>query len=97
VWIAAVSPQEAVCQGLQFSYGVAPVRAAEHPGDWSAFARRWAREEGLTEGQVVLTEGPSPKNTAANPRLEIVELDRGQHRQGHSHGPGRGTPQHREK
>ncbi|MEI7728761.1 MAG: pyruvate kinase [Verrucomicrobiota bacterium] len=75
VWIAAVSPHEAACHGLQFSYGVAPIHAPELPGDWSAFARRWVRDEGLVEGLVVLTEGPSRDNPEANPRLEIFNLN----------------------
>jgi pyruvate kinase len=77
VWIAAVSPDEATCHGLQFSYGVSPVHATEHPHDWSAFARRWAQSEGLPEGPIVLTEGPSPRNPQTNPRLEIIDLRRG--------------------
>lgn len=82
VWIAAVSPEEATCDGLQFSYGVSPVHAPEHPGDWSAFAGRWVRNEGLTEGLVVLTEGPSRDHPEANPRLEIFDLSHRRHRQG---------------
>ena len=71
VWIAAVSPDEATCNGLQLSYGVSPVYAPKFPGDWGAFARDWVRNEGLAEGPVVLTEGPSRENPDANPRLEI--------------------------
>jgi pyruvate kinase len=74
VWIAAVSSDEATCHGLQFSYGVSPVHAPEYPRDWSAFARRWVRNEGLAEGLVVLTEVPSRENPEANPRLEIFNL-----------------------
>ena len=74
VWIAAVSPNAATCQGLQFSYGVAPVHAPEHPHDWNAFAKCWVHSAGLAEGLIVLTEGPSPDNPAANPRLEIIDL-----------------------
>lgn len=76
VWIAAVSPEEATCQGLQFSYGVSPVHAPEHPADWSVFAAGWAQKEGLPAGLVVLTEGPSRNNPEANPRLEIFDLSR---------------------
>jgi len=76
VWIAAVCPNEAICHGLQFSYGVSPVHAPEHPGDWSAFARRWVISEGLVEGVVVLTEGPSHDNPGVAPRLEIFDLSR---------------------
>ncbi len=76
VWIAAVSPEEATCQRLQFSYGVSPVHAPKHPGDWSVFAKRWAKDEQLTTGTVVLTEGPSQDNPDSNPRLEIFALNR---------------------
>ena len=81
VWIVAVSPEAATCQGLQFSYGVSPIHAAEHPGDWSEFARCWVRNEGLAEGLMVLTAGPSRDNPEANPRLEILDLSHGHHRQ----------------
>ena len=77
VWIAAVSQEEATCQGLQFSYGVSPVYAPEPVRDWVAFARRWLQSEGLSEELVVLTEGPSPRNPQTNPRLEIIDLRRG--------------------
>jgi pyruvate kinase len=74
VWIAAVSPEEATCQGLQFSYGVSPVHAPERPEDWNAFARRWVESEGLADGLVVLAEGPSQDRPKANHRLEIIDL-----------------------
>ena len=35
------------------------------------------RSEGLAEGLVVLTEGPSRSNPQTNPRLEIIDLRRG--------------------
>lgn len=75
VWIAAVAPEEAICHGLQFSYGVFPIHAQEHPAEWSAFARRWVSSNGLDEkGLVVLTEGPSYDKPGAAPRLEIFDL-----------------------
>jgi pyruvate kinase len=74
VWIAAVSPEESTCQGLQFSYGVSPVKAEEHSRDWEAFARQWTRAAGLPAGHVVLTEGPSRVNPKANHRMEIIDL-----------------------
>jgi pyruvate kinase len=75
VWIAAVSPEEATCHGLQFSYGVSPVHAQEeHSRDWNTFAKRWLQSEGLADGLVVLTEGPSRDNPSANYRLEIIDL-----------------------
>jgi pyruvate kinase len=77
VWVAAVSPEEATCHGLQFSYGVHPVCEPEHSRDWKTFARRWVQSEGLAVGLVVLTEGPSRGNPEANHRLEIIDLSPG--------------------
>jgi len=39
VWIAAVSPQEKVCQELQFSYGVIPLHEPVVPDDWNVYVR----------------------------------------------------------
>jgi len=69
VWIAAVSSEEATCQGLQFSYGVSPVHAPERPRDWNGYGRDWVKSEGLPQGSLVLVEGPSQRNPQANPRL----------------------------
>ena len=74
VWIATISREEAICQELQFSYGVHPIHEPECPKDWNVFARRWVQSQGLTEGLVVLTEGPSPANPLANHRLEGIDL-----------------------
>ena len=73
VWIAAVSPDEATCAGLQFSYGVSPVHVAEVPDDWTSFARRWAQNQKLADGRIVLIQGPSKHNPDTNPRLEILD------------------------
>jgi len=82
VWIAAVSPEEATCQGLQFSYGVSPIHAPEHPRDWAVFAGRWMQSAGVPKGLVVLMEGPSLANPEANPRLEIFDLRHSRTEQG---------------
>jgi len=74
VWIAAVSSQEATCQGLQFSYGVHPVYEPEHPQDWNGFVRQWLRTHGVEGDLVILTEGPSSHRPEANNRMEIIDL-----------------------
>jgi len=74
VWVVAVSPERATCQGLVFSYGVTPVCAAEHDRDWKAFSRQWLENQGLDTGPVLLTEGPSREHPDANFRLEILDL-----------------------
>ena len=73
VWVAAVSPDEIICRGLQFSYGVVPVHGA-HPADWNSFAREWARSEALPEDFIVMAECPSKKTPHINPHLEVIDL-----------------------
>jgi pyruvate kinase len=73
VWIIAVSPDPAVCQGLAFSYGVHAVHLAEDPEDWSSFARQWLREHRLPGSIAVLVAGPSTRNPEANYRLEFLQ------------------------
>jgi pyruvate kinase len=75
VWITALSPDESTCQTLQFSYGIEPVAVDEDRPDWSTFARAWLAEQGITDGQVLLTQGPSPQNPCGNQRMEILVLD----------------------
>lgn len=74
VWIAAVSTDEAICRGLQFSYGVSPVYVPEIPDNWNRFARSWVQSEELPEDLIVLAECPSQRTPQTNPHLEIVDL-----------------------
>ncbi len=76
VWITAVSTEEAICRGLQFSYGVYPVHAPEDPDDWKAFAREWLQRHGIAGHMVILTQGPSPRHPDADFRMEIMDLGR---------------------
>ena len=76
-WILAVSPHEATCQQLQFTYGVFPEQEPQQPESWNLYARQWVREHELEPTLLVLTEGPSSKNPHANNRMEIIDLSRG--------------------
>lgn len=76
MWITAVSALKSTCQNLQFSYGIQPVHAPEHPEDWKSFAREWLRDNGVDGDLVVLTEGPSSRHPEANNRMEIIDLSR---------------------
>lgn len=76
IWIIAVSSEQATCRQLQFSSGVHPVCEAEHPDNWTAYARNWLKQHGLEGNLALLTEGPSRKQPDANNRLEIIDLDR---------------------
>lgn len=80
VWVLAFSPTEQACQKLLFSYGVHVVKVDEDRADWSSFARHWLRGQGLTEGLVLLTQGPSEAYPCGNHRMDIIELDPEQER-----------------
>ncbi len=76
VWITAVSSQEKTCQDLQFSYGVCPVHAIDHPDDWRSWTKRWLEHQEVSGNLVVLTEGPSTKHPHRNNRMELIDLNR---------------------
>jgi pyruvate kinase len=73
-WIVAISSQETVCQGLQFSYGVYPACETNAPEDWKGYIRQWLKRNGVEGNLVLLTAGPSTKYPEANHRLEIIDL-----------------------
>jgi pyruvate kinase len=75
VWIVALCRDEAVCQGLAFSYGVHPVRLERDPDDWNAFARRWLREHPRPGRVALLLAGPTPEAPAAAHRIEFLRVD----------------------
>jgi pyruvate kinase len=75
-WIVAVSPSMTSCQRLLFTWGVWPVRVAERPDDWRAFARDWLGKHGIDGTLALVTEGPSPRHPEANERIEILDLRR---------------------
>jgi pyruvate kinase len=64
------------CQRLLFTWGVWPVRVAERPDDWRAFARDWLGKHGIDGTLALVTEGPSPRHPEANERIEILDLRR---------------------
>ncbi len=74
VWIVAVSHDPAVCRGLAFSYGVAPVEVAEEPPDWKRFAAEWLRDHGAAGQVAMLAAGPSVRNPEANHRIEFIRV-----------------------
>ncbi len=74
VWIVALSPEAAVCQGLAFSYGVHAEPLAEDPETWRDFARNWLREHPLPGAVAMLVAGPSPRNPDADYRIEFMRM-----------------------
>jgi pyruvate kinase len=75
VWIVAASPDEAVCRGLAFSYGVQPVLMDADPDDWCAFATRWLRDHGVPGRMAMLVAGPSANHPDAHHRIEFMHVD----------------------
>jgi pyruvate kinase len=74
VWTVALSGDEAVCQGLAFSYGVYPVLLTKDPASWRDFAGEWLRDHGLSGSIAMLVAGPSPRNPGANHRIEFLRI-----------------------
>jgi pyruvate kinase len=75
VWIAAASPDVQVCRRLLLSYGVEAIHLEDRGADWSAFARDWAKKEGLAGHLAILVTGPSEQDPGANSRMELLGLD----------------------
>ncbi|MBN1220786.1 MAG: pyruvate kinase [Anaerolineae bacterium] len=72
VWLVAVSPNQAVCQNLQFSYGVYPVYETERPASWRQYTRNWLEQHGLAADLALLTQGSS----GGTNRVDIIDLNR---------------------
>ena len=72
-WIVAPTRDQAVAQGLAFSYGVAPIHMEEELADWGDFIEEWIRDAGLSGTTAMLVTGPL-SNQAANHRLEFLRI-----------------------
>ena len=76
VWIVALSGDDAVCQGLAFSYGVYAVQLAEDPDSWRDFAKSWLHSHEVPGAIAMLVAGPSTRNPDANHRIEFLRVDK---------------------
>jgi pyruvate kinase len=74
VWIIAVSPNEAACQGLQFSYGVYDIHERERPESWHMYAREWFQEHNFTDGLAILTHGAGTAHGGGTNQIEVIDL-----------------------
>jgi pyruvate kinase len=74
VWITAASTSDETCQGLQFSYGVHPVKLDEAPGSWRLWAKQWVAAQGVPGNYLILIEGPAPDHPDVTQRLEVIDL-----------------------
>jgi len=73
-WIVAVTSSHETSCTLRFSRGIHPLWEPQHPADWREYIGGWLQGQGLTQGLVLLTEGPSSLHPEANHRVEILEL-----------------------
>jgi pyruvate kinase len=74
MWIAGLSRDPAVCQGLTFSYGVEPVQLMEDPKNWREYAQTWLEQHEISGPIALLVAGPSRRNPDANYRLEFLKV-----------------------
>lgn len=72
--IVAFSLHESTCQQLHFSYGVEPVHINDMQEHWDNYAREWCKNEGLSEGLALLTEGTSQVRSGGTTRISILYL-----------------------
>lgn len=73
-WVVAVSSSQETSKALCLSRGIQPIWEPEHPRDWRTYIKNWLDEQGIPQGLVLLTEGPSALHPEANHRVEILEL-----------------------
>ncbi|HKE88611.1 MAG TPA: pyruvate kinase [Vicinamibacterales bacterium] len=71
-WILALSPDQAVCRGLAFSYGVEPVQLMKEPTNWREFAKTFLQEHQIAGHMSLLVEGPSSRIPDKNFLLEFL-------------------------
>ena len=74
VWIVAFSRVEAVCQNLQFSFGVYPVHVAERPSSWLGYAHQWGQEVELEQSLAVLLEGRGTLEHGGSRRIDVLDV-----------------------
>ncbi len=74
VWMVAFGSDEAVCQGLAFSYGVCPVKLEREPSSWNTIVRDWIRDYQVAGKVAMIVAGPSASNPDGNHRIEFLPL-----------------------
>jgi pyruvate kinase len=74
VWIVAVARDEAVRQGLAFSFGVLAKSEEVEAAGWRDFALSWFREHEIPAKVAILVAGPSSRDPEANHRIEFMRF-----------------------
>ena len=73
-WIVGVSPNEATCQNLQFSYGVFPVHETKKPPKWDLYTREWMNKHDIDGDIVLLTQGAGTAGVGGTNTLVFLDL-----------------------
>lgn len=74
IGILAMCTEEKTCQRLQFTYGVTSQLIETFPPDWADFCRSWFKKRGITDGLVLLAQGPSSLRPQIPHRIDVVDL-----------------------
>ena len=74
VWIVAACTEKRISTRLLFSYGVHPIDIENEPGDWSAYASEWLKNEFKSAKSGILISGPSTHDNRANYRMEFLKF-----------------------
>jgi pyruvate kinase len=74
IWIIAACSDPAVCQSLQFSWGLRPVCIAGLPEDWENFMQQYLDRSATDARFAILVDVPSADQKQKNHRLEIIDI-----------------------
>lgn len=75
VWVVAFSPNEEVCQKLQFTWGVWTVHTPDQPSSWVDHVRDWSRNFTVDGTLAILTEGAGTLRSRGAIRTDILNLE----------------------
>jgi len=75
MWIVAVSPSEATCQRLAFTYGVIAIHEAARPASWEGYAYDWVQAHGVPGDLALLTHGSATFHAGGTNEIRLVDLE----------------------
>jgi len=73
MWIVAVSPSEATCQRLAFTYGVIAIHEAARPASWEGYAYDWVQAHGVPGDLALLTHGSATFHAGGTNEIRLVD------------------------
>jgi pyruvate kinase len=73
--IFAISPSHAICQQMQFTYGVCPIYLEQRPDSWEEYAREWLAESELQGDLALLTLGSGTGKFGSSNHVVFINLN----------------------